>query len=89
MRAVEFPRIHPLFAPGLDELTVFVELHDARISDCGAAARVPVGDENVAVRCDRDFGGCVEKFVIGGPGDALLAERHQHRAVLVELVNQI
>ena len=89
MRAVEFARIHPFFAPGLDELAVFVELDDARVAHRGAAARVAVGDEDVAVRRDRDFGGCVEKFVIGGPGDALLAERHQYLAVFVELINQI
>src|SRR5881398_3393065 len=58
VRAVEFADARALFAPGFEELTVGVELHDARIG--GRLLSVAVGHKNVAVRSNSDFGGLVE-----------------------------
>ena len=52
MRNFEFARRRAFLAPGLDELAVLGELHDARV---GVAA-VAVGDKDVAVRRDHDRG---------------------------------
>ena len=80
VRDIELARRRALLAPGLDELAVLGELHDARV---GVAA-VSVGDEDVAVRRDDDGGRRVE---VSGPlpGDAGLAERQQQLAVGAEL----
>src|SRR4029450_9192031 len=44
---VELARTHTLPAPGLDELAVLVEFHDARVADGCAAARVAVADGEI------------------------------------------
>ena len=80
MDDIEFAGAHALLAPGLQELPVLVELHDARVANCGAAAGVAVADEDVAVGRDGDFSRRVE-LIHSGAGDALLSERHQHLAI--------
>ena len=49
VRDIELARAHAFLAPRLEELSVLVELHDARVADRQAAAGVAVGDEDVAV----------------------------------------
>src|SRR5262249_52627691 len=62
---IEFARAHPFFPPGLDELAGFIELHDPRVSDGGAAAVMAVRHVQVAVISHRDFGRLVELIVPG------------------------
>src|SRR4029453_8548536 len=81
---VELTRTHTLPAPGLDELAVLVEFHDARVADGCAAARVAVADEDVAVRRYRDLGWGVE-LIQTGSRNTLLTEGQQNLAVLTEL----
>ena len=66
------PGAGAFLAPGLDELAVLGELHDARV---GVAA-MSVGDEDVAVRRGHDGGRRVE-LVRAAARDAGLAERQQ------------
>src|SRR5438045_690265 len=80
MRGVEFARAGTLLAPGLDQLALLGELHDARV---GVAA-VTVADENLAVGIRDDRRRRVE-LVGAGAGDAGLAEPHQLFAVSREL----
>ena len=60
MRTMRRVGAHPFLAPGLDELPGLVELHDSSVADGCAAARVSVGDEDVAVWRDGDFGWRIE-----------------------------
>ena len=80
MRRVELARRLAVLAPGLDELAVLGELHDAVV---GVAA-VAVGDIDVAVGRDRDVARPIER-VLAVAGHAGLAERHQDLAVRAEL----
>src|SRR5882724_4152713 len=58
MGNVELAGAFALSAPGLDEIPVPVELHDARIAAC--ARRMPLSDEYVAVAADGDVGRLVD-----------------------------
>src|SRR5947207_13328373 len=80
MRGVELARAGTLLAPGLDQLALLGELHDARV---GVAA-MTVADENLAVGIRDDRRRRVE-LVGTGAGDAGLAEPHQFFAVSREL----
>src|SRR5580693_108677 len=64
-----------------DELSVFGELHHARIAGLG---RVAVGNENVSVECDRYIVRLI-KSVWPVAGDIGLAQRHQNFAIGREL----
>src|SRR5689334_1896186 len=82
MRGVELARTAAALAPGLDVGAILGELENAIV---GARA-VSLGYEDVAVRRNVDVGRLIER--IGGAriaGDAWLAQRHQHLAVLAEL----
>src|SRR4030095_15827342 len=56
MRKIELTRTAAFFPPGLDVLSIAVEMNDAVVP-------VPVGDEDVALRSDGH---------IGGPGETPL-----------------
>src|SRR5215469_11836748 len=60
-----------------NELSVTVELHDARVSK---GRRMALGDEDVAVGRDRHRRGPIE-HIQARAALARLAERHQHAAV--------
>src|SRR5438128_503386 len=76
----ELAAICSLPAPGLDELSVLRELHDARV---GISA-VPVRDENIAVWSGEHVRGPVES-VRAVPGNPGLAEREQDPSLRAEL----
>src|SRR5262245_12724404 len=82
MRRAELARTAAALAPGLDEGAVLGELENAVI---GARA-VSLRHEDVAVRRHEDVGRLIERVGgVGVAGDARLAQRHQHFAVLAEL----
>src|SRR6266550_3657843 len=69
----------------LDELSVLVEFHDARIAECRCMA---FGDKDVAIRCKDDSCRPVEdiRILAALPG---LAQSHQHLSVWREFENLI
>src|SRR5262249_28464294 len=69
-------------APGLDELALLRELHDAIV---GAVA---VCNENIAVGRRHDTGGRSEMILVvsGHPG---FPERHQHPSIRAELAHEV
>ena len=81
---IEFTRSHAFTAPGLDELSILVELHDASVASGCTATAVSVRNEDVAVRSDCDFGRLIE-LVEARSGNARLAERHQELSFRTEL----
>ena len=79
MRHVEFTRATALLSPGLDELAILRELHDARID-------VSIGYEDVAVWRHGNVGGTVEHIRLFA-GLAGRTDRHQQLAVARVLEN--
>src|SRR5438067_1556902 len=76
MRYINLAVAGSLVAPGLDELPVFVELHDA----CVSVPTVPVSNEDVAIRSHYDSRRCIER--IGTVArDTGLAQRHQNLSI--------
>ena len=60
MRRLELARAGAIVTPGLDELAVLGELHDAGIGGLAVSA-MAVGHEDVAVRRDHHIGWRVEQ----------------------------
>ena|SRR5437660_9285849 len=84
MRAIEFPDPRSFLPPGLDELSVLIEFHDAGVGRGGAA--VAVGYEDVSVGSDSNLGRLI-KCVCTRPSHTRLAERKQKLAIRVEFEN--
>src|SRR5579864_5813111 len=84
VRAVEFAAACSFFAPRLEELTVRIEFHDARVGRWFLA--VAVGDKDVAIGGNHHFGWLIES-VQPGSRDAGFSESHQDLTVLIEFEN--
>src|SRR5260370_32275370 len=84
MRAVEFPAPRSFLSPGLDELSVLIEFHDAGVGGGGAA--MAVGYEDVSVGSDTTLGRLI-KCVCAGSCHTGLAEGEQELAFRVEFEN--
>ncbi len=82
VRDPELARCVSGLAPGLDELPVLRELHDAVVR------AMAVGDEDVAIGSRRDAGRGIEMALVV-TGDARLAERHQQLSVRAELAHDV
>src|ERR1051325_6872554 len=80
VRRVELARCRALLAPGLEELSILVELHDAGV---GVAA-MTIGDEDAAVRRHKYVRGSIERLRTIA-GDTCGAECHQHASGRTEL----
>src|SRR4051812_5801685 len=85
MRALQLSIARTQMAEALDELSILVELRDARIAECG---RVTFGDENVSVRRESDSGGTVE-YIVAGAALAFFAECQQQLSVRREFEHLI
>src|SRR5262249_45777212 len=81
MRLVEFTSRRSELAPSLDQLTVFRELQHA--SGGSGSAGVSFGNEDVAVRCDKDVVRLKEK--VGFTRSSRLSERHEQFSLAAEL----
>src|SRR5690242_19849303 len=84
VRTVEFAATCSFLAPRLEELTVRIEFHDARIGRWFLS--VAVGDKDVAIGGNRHFGWLIES-VQPGSRDAGFSASHQNLAVLIEFEN--
>jgi len=82
VRAVELADACSFLTPGLEELAVCIEFHDASI--VGGFLAVAVGYEDVAIRSNGDFGGLI-KGIETRASNASLSESQQDLTVVVEL----
>ena len=85
MRADDLARLRALLrAPGLDELPVLRQLHDAVAVRRPRPRRVAIGDEDLAAEVDDNVGRS-DEGIGAGDADSGLAERHEQLAVAGEL----
>src|SRR5260370_14025894 len=84
MRAIEFSDPRSFLPPGLDELSVLIEFHDAGVGRGSTA--VAVGYEDVAVGSDSHLGRLIKR-VCTRPCHTCFAEREQNLAISVEFEN--
>src|SRR5260370_23376551 len=84
MRAIEFSAPRSFLPPGLDELSVLIEFHDAGVGRGGTA--VAVGYEDVAVGSDGNLRRLIKR-VCTGSSHTGFAECEQKLAIRVEFEN--
>src|SRR5262245_45714718 len=84
MWRIEVPGSRALLTPGLDELSVLVELHDARIR----VSAVPVCNEDVAVGRSDDIRRLIE-CVLALAGDSRFAQRQQDLSFRAKLYDEV
>ena len=76
MRVIELAWPHTFSSPKFDELSGFVEFHDAGVPCCRCTTAVSVGDIDVSTWGNGNLGRLIERIDVRS-SHACLAERHQ------------
>src|SRR5262249_34767784 len=89
VRNIEFAGLFAFSAPRLDELSILIELEDARISVC--TGRVSLRHEDIAIRSDRDIVRLVEKLrrLVPCAAVALGSEGHEDLPLRIEFHHRV